>query len=163
MTDANHAPNDRPTNPTPTSNPVLRKALIWGSIIAGAILVFGAGVGFLVAGTTGLVSALVGTVMAVVFMGITGGSILFANRFAGSDLFVGAFFGIVLGGWIIKFVLFIVAVVLLKDASWVDTTVMFLSIVAGVLGSLVVDVIVVSTSRMPHVSDVTLPPAPSDD
>lgn len=163
MTDANRATAQSGGTQTPTSNPVLRKALFWGAAIAGIILLGGALVGFLVAGTTGLVSALVGTAMAVVFMAITGASILFANRFASSDLFVGAFFGIVLGGWILKFIVFIVAVVLLKDASWVDTTVMFLSIVAGVLGSLVVDVIVVSTTRMPYASDVKLPRAPSDD
>ena len=63
-------------------------------------------------------SALLGTLIAVVFMGITAGSIL-ANRFAGSDVFVGAFFGIVLGGWLLKFLLFIVVVVL-RDADWLN-------------------------------------------
>ena len=62
-------------------------------------------------------SALVGTLMAVVFMGITAASILLANRFASSDVFVGVFFGIVLGGWLLKFVVFIVLVVVLRDAA----------------------------------------------
>ena len=79
---------------TPTSNPVLRRALIWGGILAAVILVVSGILGFVFAGTEGLVSALVGTIMAVVFMGITAASILLANRFASSDLFVGAFFGI---------------------------------------------------------------------
>jgi hypothetical protein len=101
--------------------------------------------------------------MAAVFMGITAASILLANRFASSEVFVGAFFGIVLGGWLLKFILFIVLVVMLRDADWLNPVVLFVSIVAGVIGSLVVDVLVVARSRLPYASDAQLPPAPSDD
>ena len=45
----------------------------------------------------------------------------------------------------------------------VNPTVLFLSLVGGVIASLVVDVIVVATSRMPYASDVKLPQAPTDD
>ncbi|KQM84035.1 hypothetical protein [Agromyces sp. Leaf222] len=155
--------NDARPDNTPTSNPVLRQALVWGGIVAAALLVVSAVLGFVFAGGEGLVGALIGTAMAVVFMGITAATILIANRFASSDLFVGAFFGIVLGGWLLKFIVFIVLVVLLRDAAWLDTTVLFLSLVAGVLASLVVDVVVITKSRMPHVSDVELPPAPRED
>lgn len=148
---------------TPTSNPVLRRALAWGALLAGVILVVSAVLGFVFAGVPGLLGGLIGTLMAVVFMGITAASILAANRFASSDLFVGAFFGIVLGGWILKFIVFIVLVVVLRDADWVNPTVLFLSLVAGVLASLVVDVLVVAKSRLPYVSDVELPKAPSED
>ena len=148
---------------TPTSNPLLKRALIWGGVLAGVILVVGAILGYVLAGVPGLLGALVGTLMAVVFMGITAASILAANRFASSDLFVGAFFGIVLGGWILKFVVFIVLVVVLREADWLNTTALFLSLVAGVLASLAVDVIVVAKSRLPYVSDVELPKAPTED
>lgn len=141
----------------PTSIPVLRRILVYGGFLALGIGVVGAIVGGLVAGTPGVVSALVGTVMAVVFMGITAGSILLANRFAGSEAAVGAFFAIVLGGWLVKFVVFLVIVVLIKDQPWVNPVVLFLSIIAGVIGSLIVDAIVVMKSRMTYVSDVTLP------
>jgi hypothetical protein len=156
------APRDR-ADRTPTSNPVLRRALLWGAVIAAAIALVGGVIGFAVAGVEGLVSALLGTLMAVVFMGITAGSILLANRFAGSDLFVGAFFGIVLGGWLLKFIVFIILVVLLRGVDWLDPVVLFLAIVAGVIGSLVVDVLVVARARLPYASDTQLPPAPSDD
>ncbi len=159
MTDPRPHPADR----TPTSNPVLRKALVWGGILAAVVLVASALLGLVFAGAEGLVSGLLGTLMAVVFMGITAASILFANRFAGSDLFVGAFFGIVLGGWLLKFIVFIVLVVVLRDAAWLNTTVLFLSLVAGVIASLVVDVLVVAKSRLPYASDVELPEAPEED
>lgn len=160
MTDARPEPAaDR----TPTSNPVLRRALAWGGLLAAIILVVSAVLGLVFAGVPGLLGALIGTLMAVVFMGITAASILLANRFSGSDLFVGAFFGIVLGGWLLKFIVFIVLVVLLRDASWLDTTVLFLSLVAGVIASLVVDVLVVAKSRLPYVSDVELPKPPAED
>ncbi|MGR0220309.1 hypothetical protein [Agromyces sp. ZXT2-6] len=154
------APRD-PADRTPTSNPVLRRALLWGGVLAAAIAIVGGVLGFAFAGVEGLVSALLGTLIAVVFMGITGASILLANRFAGSDVFVGAFFGIVLGGWLLKFILFIVLVVALRGADWLDPVVLFLSIVAGVIGSLVVDVLVVAKSRLPYASDTRLPPPPT--
>ncbi|MEJ3404566.1 hypothetical protein WDJ51_07470 [Rathayibacter sp. YIM 133350] len=146
-----------PASPTPTSNPLLRRALIWSALLALVIMVVGGVVGFLVAGWSGVASALAGTAMAVIFMGITAGSILLANRFAGSDMFVGAFFGIVMGGWLLKLVLFVVLVLVLRGAPWIQPMVLFLSVVAGVIGSLAVDVIVVTTSRMPYASDAVLP------
>ena len=148
---------------TPSSNPVLRRALVWGGILAGILLVVSGILGFVFAGVEGLAGALVGTLMAVVFMGITAASILLANRFSSSDVFVGVFFGIVLGGWLLKFIVFIVLVVLLRGADWLNPMVLFLSLVAGVMASLVVDVLVVARSRMPYVSDVELPKAPTDD
>ncbi|MGR2753168.1 hypothetical protein [Agromyces arachidis] len=156
------APRD-PADTTPTSNPVLRRALLWGALLAAVIAVVGGVLGFAFAGVEGLVSALLGTLLAVLFMAITGASILLANRFAGTDLFVGAFFGIVLGGWLLKFILFIVLMVLLRGADWLDPMALFLAIVAGVVGSLVVDVMVVARSRLPYASDVRLPPPPADE
>lgn len=153
------APAPRPAQPAaqPTSTPVLRDVLKYGLILAGVIAVVGMLLGGLFAGWVGVTSALIGTVMAAVFLSITALSILIANRFIGSDLFVGLFFGIVLGGWIVKFVLFLVLAILLRDQPWINPVVLFLSLIAGVIGSLVVDMIVVFRSRVPYVSDVSLP------
>lgn len=142
--------------------PVLKRILVWGGLLALVIAIGGGLIGYLVAGMPGLVSALVGTAMAVVFMGITAGSILLALKFSGEPVSLAVFFGIVMGGWILKFVLFLVLVFTLKDAAWLNPTVLFLSIVAGVLGSLVVDLVVVAKSRLPYVSDVVLPESSSD-
>ncbi|TDQ03153.1 MULTISPECIES: hypothetical protein [Microbacteriaceae] len=149
----------RPAQPPaqPTSTPVLRDVLKYGLILAAGIAVVGMLLGGLFAGWVGVTSALIGTAMAAVFLSITALSILIANRFIGTDLFVGLFFGIVLGGWIVKFVLFLVLAILLRDQPWINPVVLFLSLIAGVIGSLVVDMIVVFRSRVPYVSDVTLP------
>ncbi len=154
MTD-NQTP--KPARPVPSSEPVLRQVLKWGGYLAIGIAVIGSIVGYLFAGWIGVTSALIGTAMAVVFLGVTAASILLANRFSGSEMFVGAFFGIVLGGWLLKFVLFLILAFALKGQPWINPAVMFLSLIAGVIGSLVVDVLVVFRSRMPYASDVTLP------
>jgi len=162
MSSPHNTPRDADQPAQPTSIPVLRRILVYGGWLALAIAVIGAALGGIFAGQIGIVSALIGTAMAVVFMGITAGSILLANHFAGRESAIGAFFGIVMGGWLLKFVVFLVLMFLLRDQPWISPIVLFLSIIAGVLGSLVVDTVVVMKSRMSYVSDVTLPPAPTD-
>jgi hypothetical protein len=54
-------------------------------------------------------------------------------------------------------VLFLVAVLVLREQPWVNPVIMFLAIVFGVLGSLAVDALVLLRMRMPNVSDVALP------
>jgi hypothetical protein len=140
-----------------TAIPVMKKVLVYGGVLALAIAVVGGIVGWFVAGVPGLVSALIGTAMAAVFLGITAGSIVLATRVTKSEVFSPLFFGIVMGAWLLKFVVFLVLVFVLKDQPFIDPLVLFLTIVVGVVGSLVVDLIAVTRSRVPYVSDVTLP------
>jgi hypothetical protein len=139
----------------PANNRIFTRILSYGSLLALGIAVVGCIVGGLAVGPTGVTSALIGTALALVFTGMTAASILIGLKASGGSLISGAFFGIVLGGWLLKFIVFLVIVILLKDQPWVNTVVMFLSIVVGVVGSLVVDVIVVTRSRTPI--DVALP------
>lgn len=153
MTEA--APEATPNEPqTPSSQPVLLRALKWGAIATAALLVVCGGIGYLVAGQPGLVGGVLGAAFAGFFLGLTVGSIAFANRFIASPIFVALFFAIVLGTWIFKFIIFIVLALTLRDQPWLDPKVLFLSLVAGVLVSLVIDVLVVTKSRMPYVSDL---------
>ncbi|WP_167132360.1 hypothetical protein [Paramicrobacterium chengjingii] len=140
-----------------TSNPVFRASLIWGAAVTAIIAVVGGVVGVFVDGSRGLVSALLGAVVALVFLSVTAVSILLANRKAGSDLFVPIFFAGVMGGWLVKFVAFLVLAWAVKQQEWVNDTIFFLSVIAGVIGSLVVDGVVVAKVRVPYVSDDTLP------
>jgi hypothetical protein len=141
----------------PSSTPVFQSVLRGGLVLAVAIAVVGGVIGFLAAGTPGLISALIGALIGGLFLAVTAASILFANRLSNGDMLHPAYFGIILGAWLLKFVLFLVMVFLLREQPWIDGTVLFLTLVAGVLGTLAIDVIVVARSRIPYVSDVTLP------
>ena len=140
-----------------TSAPIFTKILRYGTILGLGIAVIGGIIGLLTDGSRGLVSALIGAIMAFVFLGVTAGSILFANRVTKNDILNPAFFLIVLGGWILKFVAFLVLVLVLRDQPWINLTALFLAIVSSVIGSLAVDVFVIATSRLSYVSDISLP------
>ncbi len=156
MTPAPVSP-DKPSTPPLRANPVDAKKILtdvlrYTGLLAIAIAVIGGGLGYLFAGANGLVSALIGTVLAVLFASITAGSIIGAMRFD-----IAGFFGIVMGAWLLKIVVFIVILALLRDAPFVQTTVLFLTVIAGAVGTMLIDVIVVFRSRLGYVSDGVLP------
>lgn len=153
-----------PKTPSPVSStPILRTILVWYSLATGILVVAGAIGGYLVSGVTGLWSALVGVLLAAVFLAITALSILIANRWYGDPLYVPIFFGVVLGGFIVKFVVVIVALLILRAQPWIDPIVFFIAAVAAVLTSLVVDMVTIVRLRVPTVSDTTLPSDVPDD
>jgi len=140
----------------PASQAVLARALKVAAIAGLVQLAVLGTIGFLIAGEPGLVGALLGSAISIVFLGLTAASIVIANRFVASDFFIIVFFVIVLGTWLLKFVGFIIAALLLRDQPWLDPTILFLSIIVGVLVSLIVDVVVVVKSRLPYASDVKI-------
>ena len=132
----------------------LRTALLLGAIVTVAIAVVGGGIGFALVGPIGVSSALVGSAMAFVFMGITAGSILIGQKATGGSIASGLFFGIVLGAWLLKFVLFLVAAFAIRNSDSFDTVIAFSCVIAAVLGALVGDVIAISRARVPIVDMV---------
>lgn len=136
--------------------PVLKNTILFGGLLAVAIAVVGSVIGYFVDGSVGLVSALVGAAMAFLFLGVTAGSILLGNRIANSDFLNPLFFVTVLGGWLLKFAVFLILLFVLKDQPWINNIVLLLTVIVGVVGSLVVDVVVIARSRQPYV-DVELP------
>ncbi|KQS22500.1 hypothetical protein [Frigoribacterium sp. Leaf186] len=136
---------------------IFTQILKYTGLLALVIAVVGGGLGYLFAGTDGLWSALVGVGLAILFAAITAASMLVAIRFT-----LGAFFGIVMGAWLLKLVIFIVLLVLLRDQPFVDDVVLFLALVVSIIGTLAVDALVVVRGRLSYVSDATLPPAPTD-
>ena len=146
------------TSPRPSSAaPALRLSLIYGGALTFAIAIVGSVVGALAAELPGLLSDLIGAGMAFVFLGLTAASILVADRVTGSDLLSPAYFGIVIGSWILKFIAFLALVITLRDAPFVEPTVLFVTLVVAVVGGLVTDIVAVTRSRVPYVSDVRLP------
>lgn len=142
-----------PERRLPTSQPLLLRAVRWGAIATVALVLVIGGSGFLIGGSPAMIGGAMGAAFSGVFLILTVGSIAFANRFIGSELYVAVFFGIVLGTWLLKFVGFIIALLLLRDQTWLDPVAFFIGLLAGVMVSLVLDVLVVVKSRMPAISD----------
>jgi hypothetical protein len=136
---------------------IFTQILKYTGALALVIAVVGGGLGYVFAGTDGLWSALVGVGLAILFAAITAASMLVAIRFT-----LGAFFGIVMGAWLLKLVIFIVLLVVLRDQPFVNDVVLFLALVVSIIGTLAVDALVVVRGRLSYVSDATLPPAPQD-
>ena len=126
---------------------VLAKVLKLGSLLIGSIAIIGSAIGFLAVGLPGLLGAVAGSGIALLFVTLTALSVLF-----GSKLSLGGFYAVVLGGWLLKMILFMFGVALLSRIEGLNGVALFVTLVASILGSLAVDGYVVTTSRIPVVS-----------
>jgi hypothetical protein len=140
-----------------TVSQVAKRALLVGIAVTSIIAIVASTAGALVSELPGMLGALVGAGLGFALLGLTPLSIIWGFRLGKGDVLSPGFFGAVLGTWLVKFVVFLAGVFWLGDQEWLDRTVLFLTIVASVLGSLVTDLVVVAKSRMPYVSDVSLP------
>jgi len=133
------------SQPTTTAQ-LFKRVLIRGSFLILGIGVIGGLIGWFVAAANGLVSALIGAGMALVFVSLTALSVLL-----GAKLNLGGFFAVVMGGWLIKLVLFLILVATLTGADFVNGPVLFFTLIASILGSLVLDTIAVTKAHIPVV------------
>lgn len=130
--------------PSATStSEVFASVLKQGLILVGVIALVGGGLGLIFAGVTGLISGLIGAALALLFSSLTALSVKF-----GGKLSLGGFFGVVLGGWIVKLLGFIFLIALLKGATYIAGPVLFFTLVASILGTLVIDSLIVLRSRI---------------
>ena len=107
-----------------------------------------------------MLGALVGAGVGFALLGLTPVSIMWGFKLGKGDVLSPGFFSAVLGTWLVKFVVFLAAVFWLGDQTWLDSTILFVTIVASVLAGLITDLVVVAKSRMPYVSDIDLPGDP---
>ncbi len=126
---------------------VFTKVLKLGTLLIVSIAILGSAIGFFAAGLPGLFGALAGAAIALVFVSLTALSVL-----VGSKLSLGAFYGIVLGGWLLKMVLFMIAISVLLQIEDLNGVAVFGTLVPSILGSLAVDAYVVTKSKIPAVS-----------
>lgn len=140
-----------------SSTPVLKTVLVWGGIVTGVILVGAAIVGFALHGTAGMWSGVIGAAVGAVFPALTALSILFANRWFGTPNYPAIFFGIFLGGWLVKLVAFIAVLALIVAQDWIVREVLYVALVGTVLASFAVDAVVILRMRVSGASDVSLP------
>ena len=129
-------------------NNLFRRVLVLGSSLIAAIAMIGGLVGFLVAGLAGLTSSLIGAGLTLVFVTLTALSVWIGGR-----LPLGGFFGVVLGGWLVKVIGFVLVIGSLKGADFINGPVLFFTLVAAILGTLAVDSILVLKARIPVFTD----------
>jgi F0F1-type ATP synthase assembly protein I len=129
-----------------SSTQVFAKALKLSALLVVSVAVICSIIGFLVVGIDGLWTALIGATIALVFTSLTVLSVLFGAR-----LPLGGFYGLVLGGWLLKIVLFAVLMAALQRMDFIHGPTLFFAIVLSVLGSLGIDSWVVLRSRIPTI------------
>ena len=132
---------------------VMKRVLKFGTLLVLVIVVLGSLIGYFVAGVPGVLAALVGGLAALAFTGLTALSVL-----VGARLNLVGFLGAVLGGWLLKMLLFLVAFTVLNRAEWLSREarpIVFFTIVTAVIGGLILDTRIVSKARLS--SDVKLP------
>ena len=139
---------------------LVRRALSAGAIVTALIGMVAAVIGALLAELAGMLGALVGAGVGFALLGLTPVSIMWGFKLGKGDVLSPGFFSAVLGTWLVKFVVFLAAVFWLGDQTWLDSTILFVTIVASVLAGLITDLVVVAKSRMPYVSDIDLPGDP---
>lgn len=140
-----------------TVTALARRAVFVGAIVTSFIAIVAATWGALVSDLAGMLGALVGSALGFGLLGLTALSIIWGFHLGKGDILAPGFFGAVLGTWLVKFVVFLAIVFWLGDQEWLDRTVLFVTIVASLLAGLITDVVVIARSRMPYVSDITLP------
>lgn len=123
---------------------VFGRVLKLGAALVALVAILGSLVGFLVGGAEGAVSALIGASLTLLFASLTVLSVWF-----GSKLPLGGFFGVVLGGWLAKLLIFVVFISLLKDIEFINGPVLFGTLVVSILGTLVIDTRIALTARIP--------------
>ena len=132
---------------------VMKRVLKFGTLLVLVIVVLGSLIGYFVAGLPGVLAALVGGLAALAFAGLTALSVL-----VGARLNLAGFLGAVLGGWLLKMLLFLVAFTVLNKAEWLTREarpIVFFTIVTAVIGGLILDTRIVSKARLS--ADVKLP------
>jgi hypothetical protein len=125
---------------------VMARVLKLGSSLVLAIALLGSLVGYLTIGLSGVYAALIGSGAAFLFTALTALSVLI-----GSKLNLAGFLGAVLGGWLVKMVLFLIGFSTLNKAAWLtreSRPIVFFTVVAAVMGGLVIDTMIVSKARL---------------
>ena len=129
-----------------SSTQVFAKALKLSALLVVSVAAICSVIGFLVVGVDGLWTALIGSGIALVFTSLTVLSVLLGAR-----LPLAGFYGLVLGGWLLKVVLFAVLMAALARMDFIHGPTLFFAIVLSVLGSLGIDSWVVLRSRIPTI------------
>ena len=129
-----------------SADQLFKKVLGQTALLTGLIASLGSLAGYFVESMNGVVSALIGAGLAFAF-----GALTVVSMIIGRKLSMAGFFGVVMGGWLIKLIGFALLARSLQGAEFINGPVLFLTLVAAILGSLVIDSIAVLSARIPVV------------
>ena len=129
-----------------SADQLFKKVLGQTALLTGLIASLGSLAGYFVEGMNGVVSALIGAGLAFAF-----GALTVVSMLIGRKLSLAGFFGVVMGGWLIKLIGFALLARSLQGAEFINGPVLFLTLVAAILGSLVIDSVAVLSARIPVV------------
>ncbi|CAI8371924.1 MAG: Uncharacterised protein [Cellulomonadaceae bacterium TMED98] len=135
---------------------LIRRTWLWGIVGVSVVAVVASVAGALVAELEGMLAALLGTAVGFAFLALTPLSITWALKAGQGDVLRPGFFAVVLGVWLVKFIVFLALVFWLGDVAWAHQETLFLTIVGALLVGLIVEVTVVVRSRPPEI-DVEIP------
>lgn len=135
---------------------LIRRTWLWGIVGVSLVAVVASVAGALVAELDGMLAALLGTAVGFAFLALTPLSITWALKAGQGDVLRPGFFAVVLGVWLVKFIVFLAFVFWLGDVAWAHQETLFLTIVGALLVGLIVEVTVVVRSRPPEI-DVEIP------
>lgn len=131
---------------------VFRRALRDTLLFLGALTVLGVGLGALVAGPPGVWGALIGVGFALVFCGTT---IVVMQRTAHAAPQAMAI--AVMGSWLAKLVVVMVALALLRGQTFYDRVVLLVVVAVGTIGSALLDYRAVAAGHVPYVEPAQAP------
>ncbi|MGA7688813.1 MAG: hypothetical protein WCA29_06245 [Jiangellales bacterium] len=136
----------------------LRRVLRAGLIGVAVLAPVAALVGWLVDGSAGLAGALIGVLVPAAFFALT-----VVTALVTLHLSPGALGAVVLGSWVVKLVLFIVALSLLNMWDGWSRPVFGVTFMIAVLGWLALEAWMVISTKQPYVQPVRSNPAPARD
>lgn len=129
-----------------TAQHVFRTALHFMLWLLGGLVVVGLPVGWVVAGWHGVWGALIGVALALLFSGTTVVSVLRT-----ADASPARMITVIMGAWMVKMLVVFVALAVLARFGFYDRVVLGVVLLAGVVGSAVLDYRAVTSARMPYV------------
>ncbi len=131
---------------TAATTSIFQQALKGMLMLVAGVTVVGVVVGFLVAGSSGVWGALLGSALTIIFSGTT---VLTMLKTTGSSPQMMA--GVVLGGWVAKMIVLVAALAVLGQFEFYNKYVFAAVLLIGVMGSVGLDYRAVSRGRMPYV------------
>jgi len=129
-----------------SSDTLFSKALKLSVWLAAVIAILGSLLGYLFYQGAGVYAALIGAGVSALF-----GTMTILSIWFGGKLSLNGFYALVLGGWLLKFLLFAGVLLALRNAEGFAGPVFFFAVVATVLGGLAIDSWLVLKGRVPTV------------